>query len=49
MSEQVHHRPYYDTCPECDSQKVRITEELDDNMIRLYCYECGADWEDIDE
>lgn len=48
MKEQLQNRPYYDTCPECDGMNVRITDEMDDGMIRLYCYECGAEWDDYD-
>lgn len=40
---------YFDTCPECDSMNLRITDELGEGRILVICYECGADWEDIQE
>lgn len=37
---------YYDSCPECDSMNTRITEDNEDGTFLVYCYDCGAEWED---
>lgn len=40
---------FYDTCPECDSLNVNVSDEEKHSnqiMLKVSCYDCGATWRD---